>query len=431
MRVSVFGLGYVGSVTAACLAHSGHTVIGVDIHPAKVQAMAGGRAPVKEPKLNEMIADAIASGKLTVTTDTVSAIEESEISLIAVGTPSSKSGAVDLRSLQRCVESISGVLRTKAERHCIVIRSTVPPGTTEKMLRLAESISGRVLGDNLLGAMNPEFLREGNAVDDFFAPELVVIGCTDDESGRVVRELYDGVVEAQIEPVLLREAELMKYVNNAFHALKVTFANEIDRISERLEIDSLRVMDLLCADRKLNISAKYLRPGFAFGGSCLPKDVRAINRIADICAVQTPLLESLMRSNQYHIRQGFEKVLSVNAKRVGILGLTFKSNTDDIRESPALDLAVMLLESGFQLSVYDCNFEPQELIGSSRAYLDEVLPDFDQYWESSARDTVEKADFVFLVNPEPEYLQALKESAVSFADLCKSSAPKTQQILAV
>jgi GDP-mannose 6-dehydrogenase len=288
------------------------------------------------------------------------------------------------------------------------------------MLELASHLSGRMLGDSLLGGMNPEFLREGSAVEDFFEPSVVVIGAPDETSSHRIAEIYAGLDGAQFVHLNTREAELVKYANNAFHAIKVTFANEIDRIAESFDIDAKQVMGVVCADRKLNISEKYLRPGFAFGGSCLPKDVRAINRLADVNGVKVPMLESLMRSNSYHINSALEKVNRSGAKRIGLLGLTFKSKTDDVRESPALALASMLLEAGYDLVVNDCNFVPEELIGASRSFIQDEFPELERYWQSSAEDVVLSADLVILTNPEEPYLLALDGVDVEVLDLSKS-----------
>ena len=420
MRISVFGLGYVGSVTAACLAKLGHDVMGVDIHPAKVEAMAAGQPPVLEEGLDSILGEVLSSGRLTVTTDTIAAIEASEMSIIAVGTPSSSTGAVDLRSVQRCVESIAGVLRHTSDRHCIVIRSTVPPGTTDRMLGLAAELSGRDVGNSLLGGMNPESLREGSAVEDFFQPAVVVIGASDRHSSRTIAGIYGGLENPEFAHMTPREAELVKYTNNAFHAVKVTFANEIDRIAESFGVDAGKVMEVVRADRKLNISEKYLRPGFAFGGSCLPKDVRAINRLADINGVKAPMLESLLRSNTYHVNAAMAKVNLSGPRRVGLLGLTFKPKTDDVRESPALALAAMLLEGGYDLLVHDCNFRPEELIGASRSFIQDEFPDLGRYWKVTAEEVVLESDLVIVANPEEAYLDALEDADVEVLDLSKS-----------
>lgn len=419
MNISVFGLGYVGSVVAACMAELGHTVVGVDIHPAKVEAMRQGLPPVKEVGLGSLVARNQEAGRLHVTTDTIEAVMLTDVSLIAVGTPSRPNGSVDLAAVERCIESIAAVLQHKPGPHTVIIRSTVPPGTSERLLALGAKLSGRRLGADLLGGMNPEFLREGNAVADFFEPELIILGADDEQSAAVMREMYAGIEGAKVRHVSMRLAEFMKYASNTFHALKVAFANEIGRVGEALGVDGGEAMALVCDDKKLNISSKYLNPGFAFGGSCLPKDVRAVNRLAYEHDVPVPLLASLLPSNQMHILQALKQVEHSGARRIGLLGLTFKAQTDDLRESPALALASMLRDAGYQLSLHDCNFHPSQLIGASRVYLERTLPEIERYWHDEACTVVDASDLVLIANDETAYRRALANAQVTVLDLCR------------
>lgn len=423
MRVSVFGLGYVGSVTAVCMADLGHDVVGVDIHGPKVERMREGRSPVREPGLDEKLQAVLDDGRLQLTMDSSRAVGATECSLVAVGTPSGKRGSADLSAVQRCVESIATALeeRPSSERHSIVIRSTVPPGTTGQLLDLAADVSGRTRGESLLGGMNPEFLREGSAIEDFYDPEVIVLGAEEDPSHDVMQRLY-GDIEAETVQVGLREAEIVKYVNNAFHALKVAFANEIGRLSDVCGVDGAKVMDIVCRDRKLNISTAYLRPGFAFGGSCLPKDLRALVHIAQAQNVKLPLIASVSGSNDQHIQGAISRLVGRNPKRIGLLGAAFKSGTDDVRESAALRLARGLLDRGIEVRIHDANVRPASLLGASRRYLLEILPEWQEVFVDSVADAVDGADLVVFTTEEEVHRRRL-ESIDSDAPVVDLSQP--------
>ncbi|MEM8907981.1 MAG: nucleotide sugar dehydrogenase, partial [Bacteroidota bacterium] len=336
MKISIFGLGYVGSVSAACLAEIGHEVLGVDIMPQKVNPLKEGIPPVKEPRLDELLRKNLDAGRLQFTMDSMKASRNSDCAMIAVGTPSDASGAVNLTALERCVESIaSSLLESDKTSFTIIIRSTVPPGTTQRMTTLTQRIlQGKC---RIHFSMNPEFLREGSAVEDFFHPALIIFGLEEESLKTQLQQIYLNI-DAPHVWVDTATAELVKYTNNAFHALKVGFANEIARLAEAYGSDGNKIMELLCADTKLNISAKYLRPGFAFGGSCLPKDLRGINSIAQKRSVDTPLLRSIIPSNDAHLEQCKNQVLAVAKDKVAVLGITFKTGTDDVRESAGLRL---------------------------------------------------------------------------------------------
>ncbi|MDX6414552.1 MAG: GDP-mannose 6-dehydrogenase [Gaiellaceae bacterium] len=408
MRVAVFGLGYVGSVSAAALASLGHEVIGVDSNPEKVELVGAGGSPVLEPGLREEIAEAVASGALRATTDPQRAIDESDISLICVGTPSAANGSLSTAALERVTESIGRALRSRrGTKHVVVVRSTVLPGTAEKLvLPLLESASGGRAGETFGLANNPEFLREGTSLEDFFDPPKTVIGELDEWSGDVVESLYEEI-GAPVFRVPLKTAEMLKYVDNAFHALKIGFANEVGAICEAFDVDAQEVMHIFRADTKLNISPSYLMPGFAFGGSCLPKDLRALVHAARRADVDAPILEHVLPSNERHLRRTFEAIARTGARRVGLFGLSFKPGTDDLRESPLVDLAERLVGKGFTLKIYDPGVSLARLVGANRDYVAEHLPHLSTLLCDSAEEVVEHAEVCVLGAAMPEALAAL------------------------
>lgn len=398
MNVSVFGLGYVGCVTAACLARDGHEVIGVDVSPQKVAQVRAGGAPVLEPGLEGFIADATASGKLRATLDAQLAVHESEISLLCVGTPSNGNGSLKLDYLVSVSREIGAALATKRGYHVVVVRSTVLPGTVrETLLPFLEGCSGKKAGAAFGVCMNPEFLREGSAVDDYDHPSLVVVGELDPRSGDVTEALYRGF-DAPVVRVPLETAEMLKYVNNTFHALKVVFANEIGTLCKAHSIDGQEVMELVCRDRRLNISPSYLRPGFAFGGSCLPKDTRALLYRAKERDVAAPLLSALLRSNQEHLQRGIALVEGAGCKRVGVLGLSFKPGTDDIRESPTVALVETLIGRGYEVSVYDEQVDPERLVGANKAFLEREIPHIASLMRPSIGEVIAQTEVVVIAN---------------------------------
>lgn len=408
MNIAVFGLGYVGSVTAVGMAELGHRVVGVDIHAPKVEAMRRGVPPVLEPGLPGLLRKNLKADRLRVTGDAVTGIEEAEAVLIAVGTPSRSDGSVNLEAVQRCVESVATVLaeRDDDEPFSLIIRSTVPPGTTERMLQLAAEVSGRTLGDTLQGGMNPEFLREGVAVSDFFEPNLVVLGAYDAASAATMQHLYQGLGGRTVT-VDTHTAELVKYANNAFHALKISFANEIGRLADPLGVDGKEVMDVLCMDDKLNISSKYLRPGFAYGGSCLPKDLRALVAMAHDSETDVPLLTAIGTSNERHIDAAVTSILEQRPSAVGVLGIAFKPGTDDVRESPALHLVRQLREQGVEVKMFDAHVDHKTLLGSNRRYIDELLPGWQEHLADSLEDLINSTDVLAVINNEEVYHDAL------------------------
>ncbi len=397
MRASVFGLGYVGSVTAVCLAELGHTVIGVDVQAAKVDAFGAGHAPVMEPGLDALLAAHVPTGRLRATTTAREAIALSDMALICVGTPSLANGGVNLDYVERVVQEIGDALGQNAQTFTVVLRSTSPPGTAEKIQAQLRAACGEAVAV----VVNPEFLREGSAVRDFFAPPYILIGAANDADARVLRELY-APLNAESRVTALRTAEAVKYSSNAFHAVKISFANEIGRWCASQDIDSRTVMELICADRALNISEKYLAPGFAFGGSCLGKDLRALLHQARHRDVELPMLGNVLPSNQLQIQRAVDMILATGKTRVGLLGLAFKAQTDDVRESPLLLLAEQLLGKGFALQIYDPPLSLARVVGANRAYLEQHLPHIATLLKASLAEILEN-DVLVVGHALPEY----------------------------
>jgi len=390
MKIAVFGLGYVGSVSAACLAAAGHHVMGVDVDPVKLDSIRQGRSPVTEPDLDEWLGRGVATGHITVSADTRDAVLRSELSLLCVGTPSRRNGSLESSYLERVVEEIGVALAGQSAYHVVGVRSTLLPGVLEsKLIPLLERASGRVVGRDIGVCVNPEFLREGSAIKDFQSAPFTIVGESDRRAGDVLLGAY-AHLKAPVHRVRPDEASMVKYASNAYHALKVAFANEIGALSQQLGIDGRQVMRVFCEDRDLNISKRYLTPGFGFGGSCLPKDLRALNYLAKDRDLSTPLLGSVIASNEAHIGRVVDTVLDSGRRRVTLLGLSFKSGSDDLRESPFVKLAEALLGKGMSLRVCDPDVALGRLIGRNRAYIDERLPHLAQLmsddWEAAARD---------------------------------------------
>jgi GDP-mannose 6-dehydrogenase len=374
VKVAVFGLGYVGSVTAAALARDGHEVVGVDPAAPKVASIRAGRAPVLEPGLDELTARMLREGRLRATDDPAEALADAELSLLCVGTPSRRDGSLDLRYVRQVAEQIGSKLSLVAPGHVVVVRSTVLPGSTrEHVIPVVEQASGRRVGEGWDVAVNPEFLREGVSLEDYDRPSRILVGEREPGAGARVLGLYEGIT-AERYVVPLEVAEAVKYTDNAFHALKIAFANEAARVWATRGADPARVMEIFAADRKLNASPAYLKPGFAFGGSCLPKDLRALTSAAREANVRIPVLDSVLASNELEVLRGLETVMATGKRRIALLGLAFKSGTDDLRESPLLELAERLLGKGFELRIHDPAVRLSALHGSNRAYLEERLP---------------------------------------------------------
>ncbi|MFD6066020.1 nucleotide sugar dehydrogenase [Amycolatopsis lurida] len=407
MKISVFGLGYVGCVSAACLAGRGHEVVGVDVNPVKIELVSSGKAPVVEERIGELTAEVVAAGKLRATTDVRQAIADSEVSLICVGTPSAPNGSLSTAFLERVAEEIGEALKTKTQRHTVVFRSTMLPGTClDLLVPILEKSSGRTAGVDFGVAVNPEFLREGSSVKDFFDPPKTVIGELDAASGDVVAALYEGL-PGEVFRVPIPVAEMTKYADNSFHGLKIGFANELGAICRALGLDSHQVIDVFLADRKLNISPAYLRPGFAFGGSCLPKDLRGLVYAAHRADVAVPILSHVLPSNDEHLQRAFDLVARTGKRKIGLFGLSFKPGTDDLRESPLVELAERLLGKGYDLRIYDANVSLSRLIGANREYIEGRLPHLGQLLAGSVGEVVDHAEVCLIGSTDPEVLAAL------------------------
>lgn len=416
MYVTLFGLGYVGSVTATCLAARGHRVVGVDTDAGKVGALNDGRPPVLEPGLDELLAEVVAAGSLRATGSVADGLVDSDLSLVCVGTPSAPNGSTDLGQVRRVVLEIGRTLAGADRPHTVVIRSTVPPGTVEDVVvPELEAASGRVVGADLHVAMCPEFLREGTSVEDFFHPPFLVIGGAEGAVA-AVRELF-AFVDAPVQAVSLRSAESVKYACNAFHALKVSFTNELSRLYRMLDVDSRQVMDVFVGDRQLNISPAYLRPGFAFGGSCLPKDLRSLLHLARMNSVDLPVLQGALVSNDMLVRDVVDRVLYAvetggdPERRVALLGLSFKHNTDDLRESPNVALAEMMIGKGLDVRIHDPFVNTAKLSGANLRYVHERLPHLEKVLYDDAADALRGAGVAVVYSRSPEVLAALVAAA--------------------
>ncbi len=408
MRIAIFGLGYVGCVSAGCLARLGHHVVGVDVNQHKVDALNAGHSPIVERGLPELIAEMRRAGRLTASTDSARAVAESDVSLICVGTPSTDAGFLDLSYVRRIAASIAAALRAQDRYHVVVLRSTVLPGTMEgEFIPALERGSGRRPGAGFGVAYNPEFLREGSALSDFESPPYTVIAATDEQAAQVVKDLYAGI-EAPVVTTPFGAAEMLKYVNNSFHALKVAFANEMGNICKSVGIDSHEVMDLFCLDTKLNISPVYLKPGFAFGGSCLPKDLRALTSYARSQNVTTPLLSSVLESNQQQVETALKLIERTRKKKIGVLGLTFKAGTDDIRESPIVKVVEALVGRGMQVKVHDENIDIARMVGANREYLESYIPYLSDILKPTMRDVVDDSEVVVVATASAAHREVVE-----------------------
>src|SRR5258705_251857 len=407
MRVSVFGLGYVGSVSAASLAADGHQVVGVDVNTDKVAAINAGSSPIVEPGLEDLLSRNVSEGRLRATADTADAVHGTDVSLLCVGTPSRKNGSLDLQYLERVSEEVGRGLRGKKDYHVVVVRSTVLPGTTHELVIPAlERESGKKYGDGFGVSVNPEFLREGTALKDFRKPPLTLVGHNHaaDASGTIA--LYQAI-DAPLVSTSIRVAEMMKYTSNTWHALKIVFANEIGNLCKKLNVDSHEVMDIFCRDEKLNLSSSYLKPGFAFGGSCLPKDVRALQYRAKELDVELPLIAQILPSNKQQIQNALDQVLDTGRKRVGLLGFSFKAGTDDLRESPIVILAEALLGKGVSLKIYDKNVSLAKLVGANKEYIEKQIPHLSPLLCNTVDEVIDGSEVIVVGNRSPEFVDAL------------------------
>jgi len=394
--VSVFGLGYVGSVTAACLAGKGHSVIGVDLSASKVEAVNAGRSPIVEPGMSELIAQAHNASRLRATADSAEAVMQTDITFLCVGTPSLRSGKLDLGHVEPVCREIGQALKHKDEFHLVVLRSTVLPGTAENIVIPAlEQTSGKLMGKDFGVCVNPEFMREGTAVSDFLEPAMTIIGAADASHASHLRELY-AWAPGRVFETSFRSAEMVKYVCNTWHALKVAFANEVGALAKALDVDAEDVTEIFTADHKLNISPSYLKPGFPFGGSCLPKDVRALGYRAKELDLRLPLFDAIVQSNDEHLRRAIQIVLDTGKKNIAVLGLSFKAATDDLRESPQVQLVKHLLGEGCKLKIWDENVSLGRLIGSNRDYIEHAIPHIGSLLENDLAKILSSADVVVI-----------------------------------
>ena len=398
LSISVFGLGYVGSVSAACLARAGHRVTGVDINSQKVEMLASGRSPILEPRMSDLVAEGHQAARLHATTDSVAAVRDSDISFVCVGTPNLRSGKLDLSHLEHVAHEIGAGLNGKKSHHVVVLRSTVLPGTTESLIiPILQSASGRRVGADFTVCYSPEFMREGSAVADFLEPPYTILGAQSPEHLARLHHLYETTPGLKFETTI-PVAEMVKYVSNVFHSLKVSFANEIGTLCKHFGVDTEAVTRVFISDTKLNISPAYLSPGFAFGGSCLPKDLSALAYRAKELDLTLPLLESLIPSNAEHLNRAVEAVLRTSKKKVSLLGLSFKAGTDDLRESPQVALVKRLLGEGCQLRIWDPDISLGHLAGSNRQYIQEVIPHIGSLLSTDLEQVVRSAEVVIIGN---------------------------------
>lgn len=407
--ISVFGLGYVGSVSVACLAAEGHTLIGVDVNRTKVEMIEEGLSPVIEAGLDELLRNGVLDGRIHATMDVTRAVHESDISFICVGTPSNPNGSLNLSYVQRVCEQIGAALATKPGYHVVVARSTMLPGSTEEVVIPAlESASGKQARIDFGVCFHPEFLREGSSINDFHAPPFIVIGTDDQRAADALKQIY-AVASAPLIIVPYKVAEMVKYASNAFHALKVVFANEIGNLCKKQQIDSHQVMNIFCQDTKLNLSPYYLKPGFAFGGSCLPKDLRAILYACHHYDSYPPVLEAILLSNRRQIDLAYDMVRQTGCKRIGVLGFSFKAGTDDLRESPMVELIELLIGKGYHVRVYDRNVSLANLHGANRVYIEQEIPHIASIMVESLEEILDNSELVIVGNNSPEFKGVLDQ----------------------
>ncbi len=419
MTMSIFGLGYVGCVSAACFAESGHEVIGVDSNPLKVEAVNSGRSPIIETGMDDLIFAAVKGQRLKATTDAAAAIAGSDLSLVCVGTPSKHNGSLDLSFIERVCREIGAALEGKRNHHLVAIRSTMLPGTIAGVVIPAlELYSGKRAGRDFGVAINPEFLREGSSIHDFNNPPFTLIGADDEDAAVPLANLYTHL-SAPVLTVGVKEAEMVKYACNSFHALKVTFANEIGLICKSLGVDSHRVMEVFCQDTKLNLSPYYLKPGFAFGGSCLPKDLRALTHKAKEVDVNVPMLNSILVSNQHQIDRAVDLVLQTGRKKIGVLGLSFKTDTDDLRESPMVMLVERLIGKGLKLAIYDREVHLARLFGANKEFIENEIPHISSLMTKELHEVIDRSEVIVIGKQDEEFRAITGSSGRVIIDLVR------------
>jgi GDP-mannose 6-dehydrogenase len=428
LRISIFGLGYVGAVSAGCLANEGHQVIGVDPVKTKVDLINRGQTPIIEAEIGDLIAANVQSERLRATDSVAEAVHDSEISFVCVGTPSQTNGNLDFRYIRRVCEEIGAALRTKSTRHTVVIRSTILPGTMRNIvIPILEESSGKKAGKDFGVCNNPEFLREGSAVKDFHHPPKTVIGQIDAESGDTLSSLYSEL-DAPLIRTDLETAEMVKYVDNTWHALKIGYANEIGNLSKAFGIDAHAVMNIFCQDKKLNISPAYLMPGFAFGGSCLPKDLRALAYQAKSKDLQLPILNAILPSNEMQVSRGLQLIMDAGHKRIGVLGFSFKAGTDDLRESPVIEVIERLLGKGYDLKIYDRNVNLASLVGANRDFILNRIPHISKMMVDGIDAVLTHAETIVIGNMDPEFreIPARLKNGQTLVDFVRVSDRRTE-----
>jgi GDP-mannose 6-dehydrogenase len=413
MNISVFGLGYVGAVTCGCLAKQGNRIVGVDVSRVKVDMINAGHSPVIEPQIGDLITQGIQNGCLRATQDSDDAILNTDVTFISVGTPSQMNGSIDLRYVKMVCEQIGTALKKKPSYHVVVARSTMLPGSMRNVvIPTLERFSGKRAGSHFGICFNPEFLREGTSVEDFFNPSKTVIGADEERPASMLREIYKGI-PGETFVTSIEVSEMVKYADNNFHAVKVTFANEIGAICKNLGIDSHEVMDIFCRDKKLNLSPYYLRPGFAFGGSCLPKDVNALLYQSKLMDLEVPLLRSLLESNEEQIERVASRIIAFERKNIGFLGFSFKAGTDDLRGSPMVTLIETLVGKGFNVCLYDKNVNTARLLGANQSYIEQHIPHIAALMRKSAADVVAQSDLIVVGNKAEEFTEIVESIPAS------------------
>lgn len=409
MKISIFGLGYVGAVSLACLARDGHEVIGVDVDQTKLDLIIGGNTPVVEEGMVDLMQRVVASGLVSVTQDAAKAVTNSDISLVCVGTPSAANGSQDQSAMLRLAQQVGEAMRNKTAPHVFVFRSTLVPGTVEDVIRpIIEAASGKKEGVDFHCCFQPEFLREGSSIRDYDKPPFTIVGCNHDYPADRLRALF-GHLPCEFYRTSVRSAEMVKYCCNNFHALKITFANETARLCEALDVDPFEVMDLVCRDTQLNISKAYLKPGYAFGGSCLPKDLRATVYLGKQRDIDLPMHAGILASNKIHVEHAIQKVLATGSRKVGFVGLSFKTGTDDLRESPMVTLAEQLVGKGVQLRVYDPEVHLSRLLGANRRFIEQHVPHLGELMRENLAEVAAECDVLVIGLATKEIFAALEQ----------------------
>jgi GDP-mannose 6-dehydrogenase len=402
MNISIFGLGYVGCVSLGCLAQNGHKTTGVDIQDHKVNLINQGKPTIIEKDIDHIIKEQFEKDRISATKNAENAVINSDISIIAVGTPSSSTGHLNLDYVYRTAQNIGKALKSKDSFHVVAIRSTVMPGTNKQVAKILEESSGKQNNKDFAVISNPEFLREGSAVKDYYNPAVTVLGGESEKGLKMMEELYNDL-PAPVKKVPIKVAEIIKYVNNSWHALKISFANEVGNICKQLEIDSHKVMDLFCMDTQLNLSPYYLKPGFAYGGSCLPKDLKGLNTMAHDYYLDSPVLNSIHNSNEKQKQIAFELISGKNKKHIGILGLSFKKGTDDLRYSPIVEVTEQLLGKGYEITIYDEKVNLSKITGTNKAYIEQHIPHLSKLIKNNLDDVIKNSDVIVINQNDPKF----------------------------